>query len=535
MFRAHRSNDRLTALLSAALVALGALVLLGWTFDVAVLKGVGGAITMKANAALALISISLALGLRPSVRPSVRNLGRACVVLAGLIGMLTLSEHVLGWNAGIDELLFREAPGAPATTSPGRMGPNASVSLTLAAIAVWWLYDGRPRRIARAQILGACIGTMALVPTVGYLYGATQLYAIARLTGIALHTGLALLALSVAILAARADSGPVAALMSGSAHAVAARRWLVLGVVVPLVTGCVRLMGERRGWYDGGFGTSMFVVVMIVLFAVSAWRTSVALGHSEDSRLQAQRERDEVLVRERHRAERSDRAKDEFIAALSHELRTPINAIAGWTQILRKDGAGESARLKALEAVSRNTVVLTRLIDDLLDTSRITTGHLALATAPVDVNAVVHAAVESVMPVAESRRVRIAVLPESTTPVVRGDAHRLQQVLWNLLSNAVKFSPPGATVRILVETDGGDVVVQVHDEGDGIEPEFLPRVFDQFQQGPTAARGNGSLGLGLHIAKHLVERHGGSIRAHSDGIGRGAVFTIRLPCPERQV
>jgi hypothetical protein len=185
-FLRNRSNDRQTVFASVLLVAIGALVLVGWTFDLDALKGLGGAITMKANTALALVSVAVALRFHDSGRHSIQRLGRVCIVLTGIIGSLTLSEHIGGWNLGIDELLFGEAPGAAATTSPGRMGPNASLSLTLAAMALWLLYDGRPRAIARAQIIGACIGAMALVPIVGYLYGAAQLSAIARYTGIAL-------------------------------------------------------------------------------------------------------------------------------------------------------------------------------------------------------------------------------------------------------------------------------------------------------------------------------------------------------------
>jgi signal transduction histidine kinase len=161
----------------------------------------------------------------------------------------------------------------------------------------------------------------------------------------------------------------------------------------------------------------------IILLVVTAWRTTVAVGRIEEARQRAQQERDELLVRDRERAERADRAKDEFIAALSHELRTPINAIAGWAQMLRKEDIPDSSRSKALDAVSRNAEVLTRLIDDLLDTSRITTGHLELATAAVDVNAVVHAAVESVLPMAEAKRVRVTATAEQATSIVLGDAH----------------------------------------------------------------------------------------------------------------
>jgi signal transduction histidine kinase len=519
----------MTSVLSLLLMAVAALVLAGWSLDLAALKGVGGPITMKANAAIALMAAGLALRLRASDRPLPRVVGRTCAVLAGIVGGLTLSEHVIGWNLGIDELLFREAPGAAATTSPGRMGPNASLSLTVGAVALWWLYDGGPRAVARAQIVGAVIAVFALVPVVGYLYGATQLYAVARYTGIAFHTGLALVALAVGILAARPDTGPVASLLTEAPHGVLARRLLALGIALPLALGFVRLVGERRGWFDAGFGTAVFVVCMIVLFTVTTWQTTVALGHSEDARWRAQRDRDDLLVRDRDAAERADRAKDDFIASLSHELRTPINAIVGWAQLLRHEGTEETTRAKAIDAVCRNASALTRLVDDLLDTARLARGHLELSQGLVDVNAVARAALESLTPAAVAKNVRFTIVPEPAGALVIGDAQRLQQVLWNLLSNAVKFSPADETVVLEVTADAATVVLHVRDNGEGIPPDFLPRVFDKFEQGPMANRGSGSLGLGLHIAKHLIERHGGSIQAQSDGVGSGSVFTIRLP------
>jgi signal transduction histidine kinase len=525
---------RLTGGVSFFLMAIGVAVLGGWALDLAVLKGLFGSITMKANAAVGLLASGLSLGLYGVRAPWAPAAGRAAATLAGAIGALTLSEHIAGWNLGIDELLFRETPGAAATTSPGRMGPNASLSLTLAGIALWQLYDGGSRAIVRAQIIGTCMAILALVPIVGYMYGAAQLYAIARYTGIALHTGVALLALSVGILAARPDVGPVAALTNGAPHGVMARRLLAQTIGLTLLLGYLRTIGEREGWYDAGFGTGIFVVAMIVLLSMMTWRTAVALSRSDYARQDAQAHRDALLVSERaarERAERADRAKDAFIASLSHELRTPLNAILGWMQMLQREAIPEAGRAKAIEAVTRNAGALTRLIEDLLDTSRIATGHLDLVRGPVPINEVVHAAVESVMPSADAKGVALVVAPVDWEPVVIGDAQRLQQVLWNLLSNAVKFTDRGGAVRVEITAETRAVVVRVRDEGVGIDPEFLPRVFEQFQTGSSAAR-SGGLGLGLHIARHLVDLHGGAIHVQSQGLGSGAVFSVQLPLAE---
>ena len=527
------AESRFTSAASVLLATIGLMVLAGWMLDLHVLKGLNGPITMKANAAVGLLASGISLGLLGVRGTWARIAGLVSAALAGAIGMLTLSEHLVGWNLGIDELLFPEAPGAAATTSPGRMGPNSSTSLALSGIALWCLYRGDRRAVTCAQILGATVAVFALVPTVGYLYGAAQLYAIARYTGIAVHTGLALFVLGLGIAAARRDTGPVAALMSEAAHGVMARRLLLPATVLPLVLGYVRLAGERRGWYDTGFGVAAMVVGVIVLLSLTIWRTAVALARSEAARQSMERARNDLLVREREareRAERADRAKDEFIAALSHELRTPLNAVVGWMHMLQQGVVAESGRAKATDAVARNARVLARLIEDLLDTSRITMGHLTLSQDPVDVSAVVQAAVESMLPAADAKGVRVDLTPGPAAPAVVGDAQRLQQVVWNLLSNAIKFSPAGTTVSVDVEAREGTVMIRVSDQGEGIDPQFLPHVFDRFRQeeaGPM--RGRSGLGLGLYIAHHLVEAHGGTISADSRGAGHGAAFTIHLP------
>jgi signal transduction histidine kinase len=373
---------------------------------------------------------------------------------------------------------------------------------------------------------------LALVPIVGYAYGATGLYAVARYTGIALHTGIALFVLGFAIIAARPDVGPAAAFSSDAPHSVVARRLLVQTFVLVVTLGYVRLVGERRGWYDTGFGAAFMVVVTVVLLSFTIWRAAVALGHSERARQKAQQDLDALLVSERSArelAERADGAKDEFIATLSHELRTPLNAIIGWTQMLQRGNVPEATRGKATEVVFRNATVLARLIDDLLETSRIATGNLELSQASVDLDAVVHAAIDAVMPVAQGKDLSITLDSAPGLPRVIGDAGRLQQVIWNLLSNAIKFSTRGGQVGVTVSAVADGVIVRVRDHGPGIDAVLMPHVFDRFRQGAPSESGGTGLGLGLYIAKHIVERHGGTIRVESAGAGAGAMFTVALP------
>ncbi|HEV3486047.1 MAG TPA: PAS domain-containing protein, partial [Vicinamibacterales bacterium] len=283
---------------------LGALVLVGWSLDLAVLKGLAGGITMKPNAAVGLLASGLALFFIVGPRPS-RTAARISALVPGFIGVATLSEHIVGWDLGIDQLLFSEPPGAAGTASPGRMGPNAALNLTLAAAAVWCLSRDGVRAAIHAQALASCMAALALVPTVGYLYGARELYAIARYTGIALHTGVAILILSAGILAARSNVGPVSALMSDAAHGVMARRLLVPAIAVPLLLGYIRVTGERRGWFDVGLGVSMFVVAVIVLLSITIWHTAVALARSDVARQTAEEALTETQQRFRSMADQA--------------------------------------------------------------------------------------------------------------------------------------------------------------------------------------------------------------------------------------
>jgi signal transduction histidine kinase/response regulator of citrate/malate metabolism len=233
----------------------------------------------------------------------------------------------------------------------------------------------------------------------------------------------------------------------------------------------------------------------------------------------------------RSEAQRASRMKDEFLTMLSHELRTPLNAILGWSQILAAGirPTAETTR-QGLETIERNARVQVQLIEDLLDVSRITEGKLRLEVRPVALCEVVDAALASVRPAADARQLKIQTVLDRESDRVNGDPSRLQQVVWNLLSNAVKFTPKRGRIRVLVERVHSHVALIVSDSGEGIEPEFLPHVFDRFRQADqTTTRSYGGLGIGLSIVKHLVELHGGTVRAKSDGRGKGTSFIVELP------
>jgi len=251
------------------------------------------------------------------------------------------------------------------------------------------------------------------------------------------------------------------------------------------------------------------------------------------ARLEADRARGEVVRLEaaaRTEAEASNRAKDEFIAMISHELRTPLGAILIWTQLLRNEQLDEAATARALGMIERSTKTLAQLIDDLLDVSRIIAGKLRIEPRPVDLPAVVDAALAATQLPAEGKKIRIDYVVEASLDPVSGDPGRLQQVVGNLLANAIKFTPEGGRIEVKLSRSRSHARLVVSDSGTGIDPAFLPYIFERFRQADsTSTRTQKGLGLGLAITRHLVELHGGSIEASSPGPGQGATFTVILP------
>jgi signal transduction histidine kinase/DNA-binding response OmpR family regulator len=264
-----------------------------------------------------------------------------------------------------------------------------------------------------------------------------------------------------------------------------------------------------------------------------AQRHATELQQEITERKQAEEERARMLVREqaaRAEAEAANRTKDEFLATLSHELRTPLTAILGWSHLLKTNKFDDANTTRALETIERNARSQSQLIDDLLDVSRIITGKLNLDVHPVELGTIVEAAIDSARPAAAAKGIQFEVSLDKSASQVMGDASRLQQVVWNLFTNAVKFTPEGGRVEVRLEEVDAHAQVVVSDSGQGINPQFIPFIFDRFRQADgSTTRKHGGLGLGLAIARHLVEMHGGTIKADSDGLDKGATFTVRLP------
>jgi PAS domain S-box-containing protein len=257
----------------------------------------------------------------------------------------------------------------------------------------------------------------------------------------------------------------------------------------------------------------------------------VGISRDVSGEREVRNERERLLASERlarDQAEQQGRLKDEFLATLSHELRTPMNAILGWLSMLRSGQATEPAR--ALDVIERNARAQARLIDDLLLMNKLSFGTAQLEIGCVEVSSAIEAAVQNLQPAADAKSITIEVQVDGALPLIRADANRVQQILWNLLHNGIKFTPAEGRVALRAHAADDAVRVSVTDTGQGIAPEFLPHVFERFRQADASStRTAWGLGLGLSIAKHLVELHGGKITVASEGVGRGATFTVELP------
>jgi signal transduction histidine kinase/CheY-like chemotaxis protein len=309
--------------------------------------------------------------------------------------------------------------------------------------------------------------------------------------------------------------------------------------------GIIAILINKYGFYAV---VATAPIILIICFTYQTYlknieasleQTEAARLHVEElsryiSELQRSEEaRGHLLLRaERARAEAeaANRIKDEFLATLSHELRTPLTSLLGWSSVLREAKRDEKVLAQGLDAIDRNARVQAQLIDDLLDVSRIVSGKLNLDVRPLDITSVARAAISVVQPAADAKGITLDYFAKPGLGAISADSARVHQIIWNLLSNAVKFTPHGGKISLSVDQTGSDARVTVKDTGQGVDPEFLPRVFDRFRQADSSTtRSFGGLGLGLAIVRHLVELHGGTVSAQSDGVGKGAMFSATFP------
>jgi signal transduction histidine kinase len=509
--------------MGAALYAIfgGSITLAGWTLDVQRLTDWNNdGISMFPNTAICAvlggIGLLLLLGQRGSSwRPIfVSALG----AFVALVGGLTLLQHITDWDLGIDTLLLSRPWGQRASAAPMRMGPPASTSFLLLGVALYLAARGPVARRFASE-LALLIMAISLLSLIGYWFGADQLFLVARVTGIALQTSTMIAALTVGLMTAVPEYGLVAALRRDDAGGTVLRRLIVPIVVLPLVLGWLRILGQEAELYDTAFGTAIrSLIEIIVLLGLLWWTANGISKHAQAARLAEEANRE------------ADRRKDEFLATLAHELRNPLAPIGNALQLMQHAEGDPIMLQHARDTMQRQFAQMVRLVDDLLDVSRITRDKLELRKEQVELQSIIHQAVETARPLAERAGHELCVDLPPPPSWIYADPVRLSQVFNNLLNNACKFTESAGLISVSAEQQGGDALVTVKDTGIGISAENLRSIFEMFEQiDNSLERTRGGLGIGLTLVKRLVELHGGRIDASSQGLGRGSEFVVRLP------
>jgi signal transduction histidine kinase len=530
--RAPRAEAaRLTAACALVTFGIGVAVLAGWTFGVDAMQRLGlGAIHMLPITAVAFVLASVSLWMQ---RATARETGYQSLVARGLallvltIGLVTLVERVVGWNAGIDTLFFHDTLTRLPYQPVGRMATNTAVTFSLAGAALF-LLDGQTRRIRLIahwfSTLGIVIAALALI---GHLYGATALFQLDATAAMAVSTACAFFTLSVGILSARPNASWAGRIVSRTGTGMLARRLLLALTIVPVVLGWLFIQAREHTLVSREVGVAILVVVMVSIQLTVLVRAAAIVQRVERAQALAL----ENAAAARDEAQRANRAKNDFLAVMSHELRTPLNAIIGYGSLLR-DGIPDpvtSGQRQQIERIGVSAKHLLALIDEVLTLSRLELGRERITPTSIGVANLVEEAATMMEPEARKKGLTLSlVLPEQEVSMVT-DAGKLRQALVNLLGNAVKFTDHGEVcIRARHEQAIDEVVFEVEDTGIGIAAQNLPRVFEAFwqvDQAPT--RRVGGTGLGLHVTRRLVGLLGGEVSARSV-VGEGSCFTIRV-------
>jgi signal transduction histidine kinase/CheY-like chemotaxis protein len=504
---------------------IGAIVLAGWLLDVAALRGpFPGLIEMKANTAIAFVLAGLALSLVPIRSSRAAAAGLCCALVAGGIGAVSLAEYLFDWNAGIDELLFADKPGAAQTVDPGRLAPQTAVNFILVAGSLLLLRTGAGRRrLVAGQALATTAGLIALFAILGYAYNAGSFRGVSAFSPMALHTAVAFLILSFGLLSARGEVGLLSSVGKHTAGGIMARRLIAVAIVVVPALGWLRTEGEDAGLYDTDTGVALLVVGVLLVLAIGILAAARALDRAERERRRAELRAQGA----RKEAERANRAKNEFLSRMSHELRTPLNSVIGFAQLLELEDLDEKQR-DCVERIDKAGRHLLDLINEVLDISRIEAGKMTISIEPVHVGSVLLDVIELGRPLAHKQGVRIEPFRQIDGVYVAADQQRLKQIVLNLLSNAVKYNDTGGGVAVSCEDRGdGMVEIGVSDTGPGIPADRLSKLFVPFERLGAEGSGVEGTGLGLALSRTLAEAMGGTLEVETE-VGVGTTFTLSL-------
>jgi signal transduction histidine kinase len=529
-------------------LAVGVAVLIGWMFNVTLLKSIlPGLVTMKANtaAAFALIGVSLWL-LQTSSPPAglpqgewgrggkwTRHIAHVCALFVALIGTFTLIEYLSGWNLGIDQLLFKEAPDAVQTTFPGRMAPNTALNFLITGLALLLLDAETRRGHPPAQYLILIEGALALLALVGYVYGISTLYGgIASFTAMALHTAMVFLVVCVGVLCVRPERGPIAIFTSAGLGGLIARRLFFVAVGFPIMLELAAIAGVKAGLYEPAFESAFHTLLVIIAFLFAVLASARLLDRIDTRRQRAEEavnKLNEDLDRRATELEAANKELEAFSYSVSHDLRAPLRAIDGFSRILMEDYAPQLTpeALRYLKLVRNNTGQMGKLVDDLLAFSRLSRQEPRKQS--VKTTALVRQALDELGAETNGRQVEFKV---TEMPECQADPNLLKQVWINLLSNALKYTRQHDPARIEIgwKKENDEQVFFVKDNGVGFDMQYAHKLFGIFQRLHRSEDYEGT-GVGLAIVQRIVHRHGGRVWAQGQ-VDDGATFYFSLPFVE---
>ena len=517
------------AVLAAAIALLG---LAGWFLRLPqLITVIPGLVTMKVNTSIGLLLCATAMILRNRVRRStpLDYLADAMALLVVVIGVLSLIEWLAGRDFGIDNLLVKDTLTRP-DAFPGRMALATTICFILTGTGVF-LLDRATRLSQWIVIVGLLIPLLALLV---YSYNIQTLYKAYTFHTIALNTAIALLLIAGSHLTARSGRCVHHLLIASTVGGKMTRRLLPAIVIVPLVMGLICEKGMIAGLYEIPFGMAVFALATIVVLAGVSWRNATALDRTDAHRRHLEADRDDLLGREqaaRARAEKALLARDQLLAIVSHELRAPLTPALLVATALEHRAQLPLDVQEDLKLIHEQIEIEARLIDNLLDMASLNQGKLVLKQQAIDLHETVRTVVGQMADRVAEQGVTLNMELASQSPRVLGDPQRVTQILSNLLGNAIKFTAAGgqATVRSF-DASEQQLGLEITDTGIGIEAEVLERMFSPFEQGdPSTTRQFGGMGIGLAIAKMLIQLHGGTLEARSEGPSKGASFIMKLP------
>jgi signal transduction histidine kinase/ActR/RegA family two-component response regulator len=514
--------------------AIATTVLTGWIVQIDLLKNFApGMIAMNPITASGLIAASVALFLRQAAEASRKRTILGQALAAGVIVVGGCSLLLSSYDQGVAKWLTM--PHLSDGSLVEANGARISLSFVLIGTSLLALNYKTARGFRPGELACAVTAIIAILSLVAHAHYLIALYTTATYTPASLLTSVCFFLLATGILLARADRGTLAIIVSETAAGMLARWLIPLAILLPILIGAIRQGVERAGLYDPTFGAAHSATTFMVLFFAAIWWTTRMVFHIDSDRIvaeQAQQKQEQQVHRlniEKMAAEKANKAKDDFLAVLSHELRTPLTpALAAASYLADHEDLSPQLR-EEVTAIRTSVRLEARLIDDLLDLTRITRGKIEFHLEVADVHSLLRNSLEIARDNILEKHLDLVVNFGADRHHVWADAIRLQQVFWNLLNNAVKFSKKSGRITMRTTNEDGRFVFQITDTGVGIEPEQQNRVFHAFEQGePAISRKFGGLGLGLAISKRLLELQGGTISVHSEGLNRGASFKLSL-------